>query len=114
MGTDWRSEHLGERRELALPQGTIEYHDAGSGPVLVFVHGALVNANLWRQVVARLSDRFRCVALDLPLGGHLEPMPAGAPPTPPDVADLVADALEGIGLEDVTLGGKHTGGGRTT
>ena len=36
----------------------------------MFVHGLLVNANLWRKVVERLSPDFRCIALDLPLGSH--------------------------------------------
>ena len=40
----------------------------------MFVHGLLVNANLWRKVVAELSPDFRCIALDLPLGSHLAPM----------------------------------------
>ena len=47
----------------------------GEGPPIVFVHGALVNANLWRKVVPRL-DGYTRVTLDLPLGSHLEPMPA--------------------------------------
>jgi pimeloyl-ACP methyl ester carboxylesterase len=107
---NWRSEALGPGQELRLRQGTIRYHDTGSGPPLVFVHGALVNANLWRKVVAQLAPDFRCVALDLPLGGHLNPMPADADLSPPALADLIADAVEGLGLEGVTLIGNDTGG----
>ena len=106
----WRSEDLGERRELRLRQGTLGCHDAGAGPAIVFVHGALVNANLWRKVVAALSADFRCVALDLPLGAHQTPRPPEADLTPPAIADLVADAIEELGLEDVTLVGNDTGG----
>ena len=62
----------------------------GEGPAIVFVHGALVNANLWRKVVLRL-DGFTRVALDLPLGSHLEAMPR-TPITPPALAELIADA----------------------
>src|SRR5215212_6121879 len=89
----WRSDALGEPKELELPQGRMRYHDRGSGPAVVFVHGALVNANLWRKVVAELAPDCRCVALDLPLG-----------------ADLIADAIAALGLEDVTLVGNDTGG----
>jgi pimeloyl-ACP methyl ester carboxylesterase len=107
--SSWRAEELGAARTLELSQGRLRYHEAGAGPPVVFVHGVLVNANLWRKVVRLLSDRHRCVALDLPLGSHLEPMPA-ADLSPPGLADLIADALEALELDDVTLVGIDTGG----
>ena len=82
---EWRAESLGPARELALPQGAVRYHSVGSGPAIVFVHGALVNANLWRKVVAELSADFRCVTLDLPFGSHVVPMPPDADLSPPAV-----------------------------
>jgi pimeloyl-ACP methyl ester carboxylesterase len=107
----WRSPSLGERRELDLPGGNrIAYFEAGRGAPIVFVHGLLVNANLWRKVVERLSPDFRCIALDLPLGSHTLPMPEGSDLAPPAVAGIVADAIEALGLEDVTLVGNDTGG----
>lgn len=105
----WRSDKLGEPGTIELPQGTLGYREAGSGPPLVFVHGLLVNANLWRKVVEQLAPDFRCVALELPLGSHELPMP-GADLSPPRLADLIADAIEALGLEDVTLIGNDTGG----
>jgi pimeloyl-ACP methyl ester carboxylesterase len=75
----------------------------------VFVHGLLANSVLWRDVIAELAPRFRCVALDLPLGGHSLPMP-DADLTPPGIARLIADALVSLGLNDVTLVGNDTGG----
>jgi pimeloyl-ACP methyl ester carboxylesterase len=107
---EWRAESLGAARELELPQGRLRVHSVGSGPPLVFVHGVLVNANLWRKVVAQLSDRFRCVALDLPFGSHLVPMPPSADLSPPSTAGLIADAIAALELEDVTLVGNDTGG----
>ena len=106
----WRSEALGEARELRLRQGIVRVHEAGAGPPLVFAHGALVNANLWRKVVPRLAKDFRCVTLELPIGAHLAPMPPDADLSPPAVADLIADATERLGLDDVTLVGNDTGG----
>jgi pimeloyl-ACP methyl ester carboxylesterase len=107
----WRSELLGERKRLRLPQGTIGYHDTGSGPTVVFVHGALVNSNLWRKVVAQLAPAgARCVALDLPLGAHIDAMPPDADIAPPAIAELIADAIEALELDDVTLVGNDTGG----
>jgi pimeloyl-ACP methyl ester carboxylesterase len=106
----WRSPVLGERRVLDLPSGRIAYYDVGSGPALVFAHGLLVNANLWRKVVQRLSSDFRCIVLDLPLGAHLLPLPGSADNTPPAVAARIADAIDALGLEDVTLVGNDSGG----
>jgi pimeloyl-ACP methyl ester carboxylesterase len=107
---EWRAESLGPVRELALPQGAVRYLSVGSGPAIVFVHGALVNANLWRKVVAELSTDFRCVTLDLPFGSHVVPMPPDADLSPPAMADLIADAIEALELDDVTLVGNDTGG----
>jgi pimeloyl-ACP methyl ester carboxylesterase len=111
MGQDngyWRSDALGDAH--ALLGGRLRYHDTGAGPPIVFVHGALVNANLWRKVVAELASDFRCIALDMPFGAHVEAMPADADLSPPAVADLVAAALEALDLERVTLVGNDTGG----
>jgi pimeloyl-ACP methyl ester carboxylesterase len=106
----WRSSELGEAKQLQLPQGRLRYFEAGAGAPIVFVHGLLVNANLWRKVVAKLAPDFRCLTLDLPLGSHELPMPPLADLSAPALADLVADAVEAIGLEDVTLVGNDTGG----
>lgn len=38
------------------------------GPPIVLVHGALMSHSVWRPQLDALSDRFRCVAVDLP--GH--------------------------------------------
>jgi pimeloyl-ACP methyl ester carboxylesterase len=107
---EWRAESLGPARELTLPQGSLRYHSVGSGPTLVFVHGVLVNANLWRNVVAGLSADFRCVTFDLPFGSHVAPMPPDADLSPPAVADLIADAIEALELDGVTLVGNDSGG----
>jgi pimeloyl-ACP methyl ester carboxylesterase len=108
---DWRSPDLGPAQTLDLGGGrAIRAHVTGEGPPIVFVHGALVNANLWRKVVARL-DGFKRVTLDLPLGSHIEPMARDADLRPPALADLIADSLAALELTDVTLVGNDTGGG---
>ena len=109
----WRAPELGPSQVLDLGAGRrIRAHVTGDGPTIVFVHGALVNANLWRKVVPRL-DGFKRVTLDLPLGSHLEPMPRDADMRPPALADLIADSLEALELDDVTVVGSDTGGGLT-
>ena len=109
----WRAPELGPSQVLDLGAGRrIRAHVTGEGPTIVFVHGALVNANLWRKVVPRL-DGFKRVTLDLPLGSHLEPMPKDADMRPPALADLIADSLEALELDDVTVVGSDTGGALT-
>jgi pimeloyl-ACP methyl ester carboxylesterase len=105
---EWRAEELGPARTLELDGGRLRVHVSGDGPAVVFVHGLLVNANLWRRVVPRL-DGFTRVTLDMPLGSHLEPMPA-RPLTPPDLGALIGEAVTALGLQDVTLVGNDTGG----
>jgi len=104
----WRSEALGPAQALDLEGGRLRAHVVGDGPAIVFVHGALVNANLWRKVVPRL-DGFTRVALDMPLGSHVEPMP-DRDLSAPDAARLIGEAVEALGLSDVTLVGNDTGG----
>jgi pimeloyl-ACP methyl ester carboxylesterase len=106
----WRSPLLGEPRRLELSGGQVECFERGSGPALLFSHGWLSNANIWRGVVERLHDRFRCLALDLPLGSHRVAMEAGADLGPEGVAGLIAEAVERLGLDDVVLVGNDSGG----
>jgi pimeloyl-ACP methyl ester carboxylesterase len=104
----WRAQELGPARTLELQGARMRAHVTGEGPAIVFVHGLLVNANLWRAVVPRL-DGFTRVALDLPLGSHLQPMPS-RPLTPDDLGALIGEAVQALGLADVTLVGNDTGG----
>ena len=99
-----------QRKEVQLPQGTIRYREAGEGRPIVFVHGYLVDGRLWDGVVDRLSDRFRCIAPDWPIGAHQLAMNPGADLSPPGIARLIADFLTKLGLEDVTIVGNDSGG----
>jgi pimeloyl-ACP methyl ester carboxylesterase len=99
---------LGDRKELALGAGTIGYHEAGSGPPLLFVHGVFANAALWSKVVPLLSDRFRCIAPDWPLGSHS--IALGADLSPFAVADMIGEFSDKLGLTRPTLVGNDTGG----
>jgi pimeloyl-ACP methyl ester carboxylesterase len=100
----------GERKEVQLPAGTIRYREAGTGKPVVFVHGYLVDGRLWDGVVDRLSDRFRCLAPDWPLGAQQVAMNPGADLSPPGLARLIADFLDMLALEDVTIVGNDSGG----
>ncbi len=106
----WRSPLLGLVKEIHLAAGDLEYFERGEGPVLVFAHGWLANANLWRDVVDHLADRFRCITLDLPLGSHRRPMRGDADLSPTGCGELIAQALTALRLREVTLIGNDSGG----
>jgi pimeloyl-ACP methyl ester carboxylesterase len=97
--------------QIELSSGPVEYTDTGgSGPVLVLLHGLMMDASLWDDVIADLSADHRCVAPTLPLGAHRRAMNADADLSLPGIAMLVAELLDRLDLRDVTLGGSDTGG----
>jgi pimeloyl-ACP methyl ester carboxylesterase len=103
------SEH--EKREIDLTAGRIRYRDTlGEGPAIVFVHGYLVDGRLWDGVVDALAGRFRCIAPDLPFGAHQLPMKPDADLSPTGLAGIVAELIERLELEDVTIVGNDSGG----
>ena len=104
------STQLGEQKEVSLPQGTISYRERGNGEPIVFVHGLLVNGDLWRKVVPELAPDFRCIAPDWPLGSHEVPLGDAADWTPAGMAALIADFMAALELDDVTLVGNDSGG----
>ncbi len=95
---------------VELSAGTIEYTDTGGpGPVVVFVHGLLMDGSLWDGPVADLAG-LRCVVPTLPLGAHRHPMRDDADLSLPGIARLLTEFLERLDLRDVTLAGVDTGG----
>ena len=97
-------------REIDLSAGTIEYADTGTGEPIVFVHGLLANDVLWSRLVPQLESDFRCIVPVLPLGAHRRPMKRDADVSPRGVARLLAELIEKLDLEDVTIVGNDTGG----
>jgi pimeloyl-ACP methyl ester carboxylesterase len=96
---------------IELSSGIIDYTDTGGdGPVLVLLHGLMMDASLWDGVIAGLSSEHRCVAPTLPLGAHRHPMHPDADLSLPGIAGLVAEFMDRLDLTDVTLVGNDTGG----
>ena len=106
-----KSVELGEEKEVRLDSGTIRYRERGSGPTIAFVHGLLVNGDLWRKVVPLLVGDFRCIAPDWPLGSHDVPLDDGVKLTTRKAAGIIRRFLDALDLNDVTLVGNDTGGG---
>ena len=62
-------------------------------PAALFVHGVLVNADLWRNVIFDVADLRRCIAPDLPAHGAT---PAGSPDADLSLNGLAAHARRAV------------------
>jgi pimeloyl-ACP methyl ester carboxylesterase len=90
--------------EIELTAGPVRYEDSGGeGPVLVLLHGVLMDATLWDGVVEELRPDYRCLRPTMPLGSHRRPMHSDADLSLRGQARLVAELLERLDLERVTL-----------
>jgi pimeloyl-ACP methyl ester carboxylesterase len=65
----------------------------------------------WRKVIP-LLPRYRCITPTLPLGAHTAPMRGDADLTQTGVANILADFLDALDLDDVTLVLNDWGGGQ--
>jgi pimeloyl-ACP methyl ester carboxylesterase len=95
---------------IEVPAGVIEYDEVGSGPPVVLLHGLLMDHTLWDRVLPLLPQGFRYLRPVLPLGAHRRAMDPGADLTLPGQVQVVADLLDALGLEDVTLVHSDWGG----
>ncbi|MFF0491570.1 alpha/beta fold hydrolase [Nocardia sp. NPDC004068] len=94
---------------VELSAGPIEYLDSGEGPVLVFLHGAMKDGRVWREVVSGLESDYRCIRPTMPLGAHRLPMHSDADLSVAGLARLVGEFLEALDLREVTLIQNHWG-----
>src|SRR3954454_24454879 len=100
-----------ESQLLDTRLGPVAWRSSGQGSPLVFFAGALANGDLWRDVVAALEDRYRCITVDLPLGAHARPLHTGADRSAVSLARLELDCLELLDVQDATVVANDTAGG---
>jgi pimeloyl-ACP methyl ester carboxylesterase len=94
--------------KIELSAGTIEYEDTGgTGPVLVLLHGLLMDSSVWRDVLPLIERQdaggVRCILPTLPLGAHRTPMRAVADLSLPGLARLLGEFLDRLDLREVVL-----------
>jgi pimeloyl-ACP methyl ester carboxylesterase len=95
---------------VVVPAGEIAYDESGSGPPVVLLHGVLMDHTVWDRVLPLLPPGFRYLRPVLPLGAHRLPMHPDADLTLSGQVALVADVLDALDLEDVTLVHSDWGG----
>jgi pimeloyl-ACP methyl ester carboxylesterase len=97
-------------KTLQLPQGPVQYLERGQGQSIVFVHGLMVDNQLWLPIVSELSQGLRCIVPNWPLGAHAMPMVPTANLSVMGMTRLIADLMDALDLRDVILVGNDTGG----
>jgi pimeloyl-ACP methyl ester carboxylesterase len=97
-------------KSVEIPAGVIEYSEVGSGPPVVLLHGLFMDHTVWDPVLALLPDNLRYVRPVLPFGAHRVPMKPDADLTLPGQVRIVAEFLDALGLDEVTLVHSDWGG----
>ncbi|MDO7883626.1 alpha/beta fold hydrolase [Salinibacterium soli] len=87
----------------------IHYVDEGTGPVLLMIHGNPTWSFVWGGVISRLSDSFRCIAVDLP-GFGLSEAPADFDGRPESMVPVVEELVRSLDLRNVVLVAQDWGG----
>ncbi len=85
----------------------LAYVEDGEGPALLFVHSLGSNSYMWREQIAALKHRFRCIAFDC--RGHGGSSYNGEF-TVPDVAADHKAGLDALGVEACHILGLSMGG----
>jgi 3-oxoadipate enol-lactonase len=81
------------------------YDEAGSGEVVLLVHGGLGDSGLWEPVVPFLAERFRTIRTDLRFFGR-----STGPAVPWSWEEDVLGVLDELGIERAALVGLSLGG----
>ena len=90
-------------------RGRVHYIDEGAGPPVVMCHGNPTWSFLYRDIITRLRDRFRCVAVDY-LGFGLSERPAGFGYRIEEHAEVVGELVDHLGLDGYLTVGQDWGG----
>jgi len=98
------------RHSVQTASGCISYTEQGAGPVVLFVHGVLLNGHLWRHQLMDLSDIRRCIAVDLLAHGDTE-IAADQDVSVTANAKMLQEFLDGLKIDQVDLVGNDSGGG---
>ncbi|MBC9930741.1 alpha/beta fold hydrolase [Chitinophaga qingshengii] len=90
-----------------IHNGTRQYDDQGTGPVVVLIHGFAENAAIWEIQQAYLKSNFRIITPDLPGAANV---PLTLPLTIESMADYVYTILLAENIDKATVVGHSMGG----
>jgi pimeloyl-ACP methyl ester carboxylesterase len=98
-----------EPATMTLHGRRVSYVKAGSGPVLLLIHGMAGTLKNWEEVIEPLARHHTVIAPDLP--GHGGSAPGGGDYSLGALAAGLRDLLLALGHERATLVGHSLGGG---
>jgi pimeloyl-ACP methyl ester carboxylesterase len=98
-----------EQRTVSLHGRSVAYAQAGSGPVLLLIHGMAGTYENWSAVIEPLARAHTIIAPDLP--GHGSSAPGGGDYSLGSLAAGLRDLLVALGHDRATLVGHSLGGG---
>ncbi|QBS38823.1 haloalkane dehalogenase [Nocardia sp. CS682] len=98
-----------ESRWFDSSAGRVHYIDEGTGPAILFCHGAPAWSFLYRNIVKDLRDRYRCIAVDY-LGFGLSERPAGFGYTIAELAAVLGELIDHLRLDGFVVMGHDWGG----
>ena len=107
MGQDSLAQY---ERKIANIYDGITYIEQGGGIPILFLHGTLSNADTWRKIIPILSEKYRCIAIDLPIGGHSLALNDSVDLTPIGIAKLIKYFLQFLNIDKVIIVSNDTGG----
>lgn len=98
-------------KQVQIDSLRINYVEAGKGETLLMIHGLGGNASHWKRNIERLSQQFRCIAVDLPGYGNSSTVERGEAETQLDFyADVIASLLKKLKLPKASVMGHSMGG----
>jgi haloalkane dehalogenase len=90
-----------ELKSVEVNGSSIKYFDEGEGDPVVFVHGVPTSSRIWRGILPKLCEGYRCIAPDLiGLGQSDKP---DIEYTINDYIEYFTQFIEALNLEKVTL-----------
>ena len=98
-----------ESRWFDSSAGRMHYIDEGIGTPILFCHGNPTWSFLYRGIVSRLRDRFRCIAVDY-LGFGLSEHPESYGYTIEEHARTTGELVDHLGLDGFIVMGQDWGG----
>lgn len=89
---------------------SVHYHDEGTGPAILLVHGSFSSLRTWDPMVDAMKDRYRMIRFDLPGMG----LTGGDMNTPEalklSAAGIAYELLNSLGIERASCVGTSSGG----
>ncbi|CAA0092373.1 4,5:9,10-diseco-3-hydroxy-5,9,17-trioxoandrosta-1 (10),2-diene-4-oate hydrolase [BD1-7 clade bacterium] len=95
---------------VELDHGTVHYHEAGTGPTLLLIHGSGPGVTGWANYQGNLAffaNRFRCIVVDLPGYGKSDSV-GGDPVT--GCVNVVVSLLDKLNIDKAHIIGNSLGG----